>query len=65
MQYSSTFPTTASVNGSSEQQKNVATPAIESRSPLAENSCVSESSQRAAIAKAYSDILMGGGHLGC
>jgi hypothetical protein len=65
MQYFSTFPTPVPVSSSSEPQKGIAAPAVELRSPLAEHSFGSESSQRAAIAKAYSDILMSGGHFGC
>ncbi len=65
MQYFSSFSNSVQAGGSSEQCRPSAVPVADARSRLTETSADLNSSQRAAISKAYSAILLSGGHFGC
>jgi hypothetical protein len=64
MQYFFNLPNAVSSTSSSDPGKIASTPAVELRSsnePAADLMV----SQRAAISKAYGDLLIGGRHVGC
>lgn len=67
MQYYSSFFSAVPASGSPEQHQTSSAPLTEARSRLS-GSAVDlgrAASQRAAIAKAYGDILLNGGHFSC
>lgn len=65
MPYVSSFSNSAQSSNSSEQYQPALASLAEPRSRLGENLADLATLQRAAIAKAYGDILLNGGHLGC
>jgi len=65
MQYFSNLSTTISANGSPEQRHFVSAPAVEPHSPLTKTATDLAASQRAAISRAYSELLVGGRHFSC
>jgi hypothetical protein len=65
MQYFANFSNAVPASGSSESHQPIAVPIAEMRSRMAENTVDLGAAQRAAISKAYGDILLNGGHFGC
>ncbi len=65
MQYFPNLSNSGPVHSPAEHNQPVSTTLAELRSHLPESATEPGCSQRVAISKAYGDILLNGGHLGC
>lgn len=64
MQYGSSFSNSVQTDGPS-QHPPIVVPCVDARSHLADHAIDPSTSQRAAISKAYGNILLNGGYIGC
>ncbi len=64
MQYGSSFSNSVQANGLS-QHPPIVVRCVDARSHLADHAIDPSASQRAAISKAYSNILLNGGYISC